>query len=272
MASRLHAPCLVCSIWGFGCLVVGLVFLLALSKVALSFLTGIIEWFFGVIQLGVMGIVSTLAGLSAWAAVPLALTLLIVLFWMVRGYAERRQWRGLERVREEFVPLQRLMRARGLRTYLAQLDKVRLKLFAERDRVEAVQGLLDEELPRIEARLGELSDQLGKADQEDERAEFRALMRDLAGNSARLRARRGDPEQFARAQIRVASRLNLLRQRLAEVPPEGGELQPVLADLDSISLMEDLFEGGLAGDRDVCEPMARTPEHASSSARSPSKP
>lgn len=262
MIPPLHAPCLACSVWGFGCLLVGLVVLLAMSKIALSFLTGLIEWFFGVIQLVVLGVVSTLAGLSPWAAVPLGLTLLLVLFWMVRGYAERRQWRGLERVREEFVPLQRLLRTRGLHTYLAQLDKVRLKLFAERDRVEAVQGLLDEELPRIEARLGELSELLGQAAQEDERAEFRALMRDLAGNSARLRARRGDLEQFARAQVRVASRLNLLRQRLTEVPAGSGDLQPILADLDSISLMEDLFHDGPATDPRLPEESASPPPAA----------
>ncbi|NLI78373.1 MAG: hypothetical protein GX442_18290 [Candidatus Riflebacteria bacterium] len=254
------SPCLVCSIWLFGCLMLGLVLLLALSKIALSFLTGLIEWFFGAFQAVVMGLIGGLAGLSAWAAIPLGATLLIVLFWMVRSYAERRQWRMLEKVREEFEPLRNLLRRRGLQTYLSQLEKVRLKLFAERDRVESVQGLLDEELPRVETRLGELGDQLDKADHESERQEFRDLMRELAATSARLRAKRGGLEQFTTAQIRVASRLNLLRQRLSEQPEAGGDLREAVAELDSITLLEDLFPAGATPGTN--EPAAETTEPA----------
>lgn len=238
------SPCLVCSIWLFGCLMLGLVLLLALSKIALSFLTGLIEWFFGAFQAVVMGLIGGLAGLSAWSAIPLGATLLIVLFWMVRSYAERRQWRMLEKVREEFEPLRNLLQRRGLQTYLSQLERVRLKLFAERDRVESVQGLLDEELPRVETRLGDLEDQLGKADHENERQEFRDLMRELAATSARLRAKRSGLEQFTTAQVRVASRLNLLRQRLSGQPEAGTDLREAVADLDSITLLEDLFPAG----------------------------
>ena len=223
-------------------MVVGIVFILALSKIALGLLTGGIEGFFALAQHSLLAVIGLLAGLSAWAAIPLGMMLFLTFFWLVRGYTEKRLWRRLEKVREEYTPLLSLLKRRGLKVYVTQLEKVREKLFSERNRIEDVQGLLDEELPRIESRLADLDEQLKRVDEEDERNEFREIMRELAGNSSRLRKRRGDLEEFDKAKTRVASRLNCLRQRLTELPVEGADVKGAMEGLDSISLMEDMFQ------------------------------
>lgn len=247
------SPCSGCFLGFAGVTLVGLVGLAVLSRFALSILATTIGGTFDLARDFLLGSLAFCAGMPAWAVAPVAILLLLGAFLAWQKWRTGRGWRDLGIVREEYIPLVALLRKRGMQTYLGQIESAREQIFQERDRVEEVQQLLDDELPKIESRITELSNQLGRPGKDEEKQELRTLMRDLILNGQRLRERRIEIERFGQAKVRLASKLNCLRLKLLEEARESTAVEEIMRTINAISVTEDVFAKPGEERRDVAE-------------------
>ncbi|MBF0500439.1 MAG: hypothetical protein HQM09_09920 [Candidatus Riflebacteria bacterium] len=219
----------------------GFATLIILSKMTFSLIIFFVQASFNLVRDLILALVIALGELPGWVAWPVVILLFFGLSWFIRKNLENRKWRGLEQIREEYEPLVRLLRRRGLKTYLIQIEKIREKIFFERQKIDGLVLLLDDELPKIESRMTEISNQLGQASEENEKVEMRVLLRQLMENSARLRNRKSDLARFEKSKIQLASHLNCLRMKLIETPSEESSLEESIKTINSISLLENMF-------------------------------
>jgi hypothetical protein len=237
-----RSTCLTC----LGALLIGstlaMVAMLFLSKLAVTFLMTIIQGGFDLIRDVLLGTVTAIAGLPATLALPLGVLVLTGVCWIAWVRRQRRQWRDLAQVREEYEPLVRLLKRKGLKVYLREIESLREKMFRERDRVEELRTLLAEDLPRLEARVGEMARLKSRATCDGERHELQTLMQELAVNSARLRAREGDLRAFEDSKVRLASKLSCLRLKLSDLSYDDTEIRQIMRGIDSVSFVADIID------------------------------
>ncbi len=233
--------CLSCLIWlGVSASVIAVVVVM-LSRLAFSFIIGIIQRMFDFLRDFLVAAVSLIGNLPGWLAMPMGLVLLCGAAWFFWRRYQDRQWRDLECIREEYEPLARLLKKKGLKTYLAEIERLKLKMFQERDNVEELRILLADELPKIEDRLTEITLESQHAREED-RQEWRGLMKTLVGNSARLRQKQDDLRKFDLSKTRLASEMNCLRQRFNDVGYDDIEVRKIMKGIESVSFLADVFD------------------------------
>jgi len=235
------SSCSACLFVVTGLFVAGLALLIILCQFALTLFSTTIKGAFDLVRDSFLGIVGLLGTLPNWAVMPVAGLMLVGVLWVLKRWWEAQRWRDLDVIREEYEPLVKLLRRRGLRIYLGQIETIRDKILLERDKIEELGQLLEEELPKIEARISDLSNQLGRPGEEQEKTEIRTLMRELIGNSSRLRGRKADLERFQKSKVRLASKLNCLRLKLIQEPKEETSIGAIMQAINSISLIEDIW-------------------------------
>ena len=230
--------CSSCALVGIAAGIAAVSLLVILSNYFLAFLTGFLhgagEVFLACCQ--------AFATFPAWATILGSCLFLIGGFLVVRRWREARHWRHLDVIREEYDPLVRLLRKRGFETYFEQIEAIREQIFRERDKIEELSVLLEDELPKIDSRITDLSNQLGRPGDDCEKEELRALLRELIENGSRLRGRRAELECFEKSKVRLASRLNCLRLKLLQEPEPGSPVDEIMRAIHSISLTEDAVE------------------------------
>ena len=232
--------CSACLLGGLLLGIGSLTVLAVLSKYVLGLITGFLSGAWEVLAAFFLA----LPAFSPWATIGFGVIFLAGVSMVARRWREARRWRSLGIIREEYEPLVFLLRKRGLETYSEQIAGIREKIFEERDKIEELSGLLENELPKIESRITDLSNQLGRPGDEREKEELRSLLRELIANGSRLRGRKEELEHFEKAKVRMASRLNCLRLKLLQEPKPESQVDEILQTIQSISLIEDAVEGG----------------------------
>ncbi|MFZ2956377.1 MAG: hypothetical protein WA705_05760 [Candidatus Ozemobacteraceae bacterium] len=220
----------------------GAVMLLVLSKLAFSFIFGVIRGAFDLVRDVLLGTLTTAGSLPTAMSLPVTLIILAGMGWLVWNRWQRNRWRDLAPIREEYELLVRLLKRKGLRSYLTEVEKLREKIFRERDRVDELRRLLADDLPRIEGRVLDISRLRSRSACEGERRELQSLMEELASNSARLRSREKDLRKFEDSKIHLASKFNCLRMKLSDLSYEDTDVRRIIRGIDSISFVADIID------------------------------
>lgn len=189
-----------------------------------------------------LGLIAAFGAVPSLMAYPAAIVFLYFSIRMLHRYFNSRKWRKLEEIREEYEPLEKLFKKKKLNTYLEQIVKLKERLFSERDRVEELQSLIRDELPKIEKRLEEISRAISSPAPESEKKEMEILIEQLGRNSLTLRSREADLQAFETTKARLASRMNCLRNRFNDIEYDETEIKGILESIDSISFVADIFD------------------------------
>lgn len=234
--------CAACLFWLVMAGGASLVLLLVLSRLAFGAAVSITQGFFSFIWAAATALIQGLATLSVTAAWGLGASALIVAGWLWMRRAREHRWRRIETVRDEIEPLLALLKRKGMTTYRKRVEAMRDRLFIERDRIEELDELLGEELPRIEERFRELSKQYHRSPPGSDKQEIWSLMESLTANSSALRGRRGTVEKFETGKIQLATKLNCLRLKLSGLEQNESEIGNLLRTIDDVSFIADAVD------------------------------
>lgn len=234
--------CAACIFWLAMAAGVSLVLLLVVSRLALGAAVSLIQSVFAFVWAAATALIQGLATLSVTAAWGLGASALIIAGWLWMRRAREHRWRRIETVRDEIEPLLALLKRKGMTTYRQRIEAMRDRLFLERDRIEELDELLGDELPRIEERFRELSKQYHRSPPGSEKQEIWELMESLTANSSALRSRRNTIEKFETGKIQLATKLNCLRLKLSGLEQNESEIGPLLRTIDDISFIADAVD------------------------------
>lgn len=249
--------CAACVFWLAMTAGVSLVLLLIVSRLALGAAVSLIQSIFAFVWAAATAVIQGLATLSVTAAWGLGASALIVAGWLWMRRAREHRWRRIETVRDEFEPLIALLKRKGMTTYRQRIEAMRDRLFIERDRIEELDELLGDELPRIEERFRELSKQYHRSPPGSEKQEIWELMESLTANSSALRSRRGTVEKFETGKIQLATKLNCLRLKLTGLDQNESEIGTLLRTIDDVSFIADAVDRSL--DAPLSDPIVPPP-------------
>ncbi len=234
--------CAACFFWLAMSAGISLVLLLVVSRLAFGAAVSLIQSVFAFVWAAATALVQGLATLSVTAAWSLGASALIIAGWLWMRRAREHRWRRIETVRDEIEPLLALLKRKGMATYRQRIEAMRDRLFLERDRIEELDELLGEELPRIEERFRELSKQYHRSPPGSEKQEIWELMESLTANSSALRSRRSTVEKFETGKIQLATKLNCLRLKLSGLEQNESEIGPLLRTIDDVSFIADAVD------------------------------
>jgi len=249
--------CAACVFWLVMAAGAALVLLLVISRLALGAAVATVQGMFAFIWAAATGLIQGLGTLSVAAAWGLGAFALVFAGWLWLQRSRAHRWRRIETVRDEFEPLLTLLRRKGMKTYRQRIEAMRDRLFIERDRVEELDELLGDELPRIEDRFRELSKQYHRSGPGSDRDEIWALMESLTANSAALRGRRGTIEKFETGKIQLATKLNCLRLKLSGLEQNESEIGSLLRTIDDISFVANVIDR--PSDAGITDPIVPPP-------------
>lgn len=234
--------CAACVFWLAMAAGVSLILLLVVSRLAFGAAVSATQGIFAFFWAAATSLIQGLATLSVTAAWGLGASALVIAGWLWMQRAREHRWRRIETVRDEIEPLLALLKRKGMTTYRKRIEAMRDRLFLERDRIEELDELLGEELPRIEERFRELSKQYHRSPPGSEKQEIWGLMESLTSNSSALRGRRSTVEKFETGKIQLATKLNCLRLKLSGIEQDESEIGSLLRTIDDVSFIADTID------------------------------
>ena len=104
--------------WVFMSMVLVTTVFVLMSTIALTMITGLLTIFFNTFRDVLVTIVQSLGAVPAMLVWPAMIVLILGTIWAWWRYRQSWHWRSLDSLREEYEPLVRVLKKRGMQTYL----------------------------------------------------------------------------------------------------------------------------------------------------------